>query len=47
MQRISANQMRELAADIALELERLKHLEGQIQRVMAAIQNDPARADLF
>jgi hypothetical protein len=47
MQQISANQMRELAVDIVLELERLKHLEGQIQRVMAEIQTDPARADLF
>ena len=47
MQQISVNQMQELAADIALELERLRHLEGQIQRVMVEIQNDPTRADLF
>jgi hypothetical protein len=47
MQQINANQIRELAADIAMELERLSRLEEQIQHVTVEIQHDLTRADIF
>lgn len=47
MNQINASQMRELAADINLEMTRLRQLKDQIQRVRNEIQTDPARADLF
>jgi len=47
MKELSATELNELAADIEVELEALKRLEGEIQRVQAEVQADPARADLF
>lgn len=47
MRRISAEELRELAGDIEIEVGRLRRLEGEIQRVQTEIQRDPNRADLF
>ena len=47
MKELSATELNELAADIEAELEALKRLEGEIQRVQAEVRADPARADLF
>lgn len=47
MQRINASQMQSLAADLEMELARLSHLEEQVQRVVAEIQRDPERSDIF
>jgi hypothetical protein len=47
MQKMSSNEMRELAADIETELHRLVRLETELHRIQAEIQNDPPRAELF
>lgn len=47
MKAISAAAMRELAADIEVELARLSQLEQDIQRVQGEIAMDPVRQDLF
>jgi hypothetical protein len=47
MRQINANQMRDLAADIELECDRLQRLEQDIRQVEQEIRHDPSRADLF
>jgi hypothetical protein len=47
MRDLSPATLRELAADIELELSRLQHLEHEIDRASQAIANTPAQADLL
>jgi len=47
MQQMSSAEIRELAGDIELELQRLAHLETEIAQVRSEIQRDPDRAKLF
>lgn len=47
MQGISATTIRELAADLDLELTRLQRLEAAIVQVQAEIDRDPGHANLF
>jgi hypothetical protein len=47
MKALSAAAIRELAADIEVELARLSQLEQEIYRVQDEIARDPARQDLF
>jgi hypothetical protein len=47
MKAISANALRELATDIAIELEQLTHLEQGISQAYAASQTESDRAALF
>jgi hypothetical protein len=44
---MSPDELRALAADLEVELERLSQLEQEIQRVQLEIQRDPDRARLF
>jgi hypothetical protein len=47
MREIAPDELRALAADLEVELERLSKLEQEIQRVQLEIQRDPDRARLF
>jgi hypothetical protein len=47
MREMSPDELRALAADLEVELERLSQLEQEIQRVQLEIQRDPDRARLF
>ena len=47
MRAISAAALRELAADLEMELARLERLEQDIEQVKAEIAADPQRANLF
>jgi hypothetical protein len=44
---MTPDELRALAADLEVELERLSQLEQEIQRVQLEIQRDPDRARLF
>ena len=47
MRKISSSEIRELAVDIEIELQRLAHLETEVQQVRSEIRCDPARAAIF
>lgn len=47
MRQMSADELRELALDIQMELRHLHRLEGEVEQVQAEIVRDPARATLF